>query len=146
MPGEASLRAGQYYAHPRNAFWLIMEDIFGPAGPVYSRRLALLKRNGVALWDVLGSCVRPGSSDAAIRRSSIRHNDIAGFLSAHPGIERVVFNGSKAEECFRRRVLPDLPVRFSRLEYLRLPSTSPAYASVPYSAKLSAWRRALTRE
>ncbi len=145
MPGAASLRAGRYYAHPRNSFWRIMLDVFGPAGPGYAGRLALLKRNGVALWDVLGSCVRPGSSDSAIRRSSIRHNDIAGFLSARPGIRRVFFNGSKAEECFKRYVLPGLPPRFSYLEYLRLPSTSPAHARVPYAAKLKAWRLALTR-
>ncbi len=143
MPGEASLAARQYYAHPLNAFWRLAGDIFGaPRSLPYRARLRLLTSNGVALWDVLASCRRKGSSDSAIRRSSIMVNDIAGFLEKRPGIRKVLFNGAKAEECFRRYVLPGLRCA-ARLELARLPSTSPAYASMNYAAKLKAWRGAL---
>lgn len=143
MPGEASLAARQYYAHPRNAFWRIMSAIFGAKeGLSYASRLRLLTGNGIALWDVLGSCARRGSSDSAIERSSMRPNDLAGFLPQHPGIRRVFFNGAKAEECYRRHVLASLPPGLE-IEYRRLPSTSPAHAGVTGAAKLKAWRAAL---
>jgi len=79
MPGIASLTAGQYYAHPRNAFWRIMGKLVG-AGPEnpYDERLRILKKGGIALWDVLDSCVRPGSLDANI--SNETPNDFAIFL------------------------------------------------------------------
>ncbi|MBI4350498.1 MAG: DNA-deoxyinosine glycosylase [Elusimicrobia bacterium] len=142
MPGRASLAAGQYYAHPRNAFRRLLGELLGfdPALP-YAARLRLLKKNGIALWDVLGSCVRPGSLDSAIEKSSVVPNDLSAFLRRHPGIRRVLFNGSKAEECFNKYVLPSLPR--AGLEFRRLPSTSPAHASKPYPEKLKAWRRAL---
>ncbi|HEU4517591.1 MAG TPA: DNA-deoxyinosine glycosylase [Steroidobacteraceae bacterium] len=143
MPGEASLAAGQYYAFRHNQFWRIAGEIcgFAPDAP-YGRRKAALKRSRIALWDVLASCVRPGSLDSAIREDSIRVNDFAGFLAAHPGIRRVCFNGRKAEHAWRRRVLPALPAA-RKLEYRLLPSTSPAHAGMGYLAKLEAWRSAI---
>src|SRR4029077_16189116 len=79
MPGEASLKADQYYAHPRNAFWPIMGELFG-AGPSlpYQERVALLQSTGVALWDSLQACVRPGSLDASITNEAA--NDFPGFF------------------------------------------------------------------
>jgi len=62
MPGKASLAAGEYYAHPRNVFWTIMGELVGAhPGLPYQDRLKILRCSGIALWDVLGSCVRPGS-------------------------------------------------------------------------------------
>jgi hypoxanthine-DNA glycosylase len=147
MPGAASLAAGQYYAHPRNQFWPIMAALCGgqPDAP-YAARLRMLKGRRIALWDVLGSCVRPGSADAAIRRSSVRVNDFAAFFGAHPGIKAVFFNGSKAEECWRRRVAPALPASLASLRCRRLPSTSPAYASLSPARKLAAYKRAFSAE
>ena len=138
MPGEASLRAGQYYAHPRNAFWPIMGDLLGfsPDLP-YADRLQRLTASGIALWDVIAGCERSGSLDADIVRTSVRTNDFAGFLTAHPGIERVFFNGAAAETNFRRHVLPQATANHCRL--LRLPSTSPAHAARGYAEKLAAW-------
>ncbi|MCG2575482.1 DNA-deoxyinosine glycosylase [Dechloromonas sp. XY25] len=138
MPGEASLRAGQYYAHQRNAFWRIMGDLLG-AGPAlpYADRLARLQAAGIALWDVIADCRRSGSLDAAIVKDSVRANDFGGFFAAHPGVERVYFNGGVAEANFRRHVLPGLPG--TTLHMQRLPSTSPAHAARPYAEKLAAW-------
>lgn len=139
MPGVASLRAAQYYAHPRNLFWRIMAELLAtdPAAP-YGQRIQALKSARIALWDVLQSCRREGSLDADIDDGSLIPNDFAAFFRRHPQITHVFFNGSKAEQCYRKHVLPfigTVPV-----EYLRLPSTSPANASLSYERKLDAWR------
>ncbi len=146
MPGRASLEAGEYYAHPRNLFWPIIAGTFGGVFPSsYPARLRLLKANRTALWDVLRSCVRPGSADSDIEKSSIRPNDLAAFFRRHPGIKRVFFNGAKAEECYKKYVLPSLPPAFAGLTYRRLPSTSPAHAALSRARKAALWKAALTR-
>jgi double-stranded uracil-DNA glycosylase len=143
MPGEASLAAGEYYAFRHNQFWRIAGEIcgFAPDAP-YARRKSALKKARIALWDVLESCVRPGSLDSAIRGDSMRVNEFAAFLAAHRDIRRVCFNGRKAESAWRRHVAPTLP-KTRRLEYRLLPSTSPAHAGMGYLAKLRVWRSAI---
>lgn len=142
MPGKESLRAGQYYAHRRNAFWPIMGDLLGAAPTLpYEARTQILKSSGIALWDVLASCTRHSSMDADIDAGSISANDFTSFFSKHPGITRVFFNGSMAEKCFRIYVQPLLGRR--TLHYQRLPSTSPANASMRYEQKLEAWKAIL---
>ena len=138
MPGEASLRAGQYYANERNAFWRIIGDLIG-AGPAlpYAQRLEKLQAAGIALWDVISTCERYGSLDSDIVNSSICANDFPAFFAAHPAIESVFFNGGTAETSFRRHVLPALGGKALRL--VRLPSTSPAHAARGYREKLAAW-------
>jgi TDG/mug DNA glycosylase family protein len=106
MPGEASLRASRYYGHPQNAFWPIMAEVVGfDAALPYTRRLAALKAAKIALWDVLQSCEREGSLDTRIRRSGEVANDFEQFFRTHPRIARVLFNGSRAAECYQRHVL-----------------------------------------
>ena len=85
MPGAASLTAHQYYAHPRNAFWRIMGDLIG-AGPdlPYAQRLERLKAAGIALWDVIAECHRPGSLDSAIVGESVVANDFSAFFGRAP--------------------------------------------------------------
>jgi hypoxanthine-DNA glycosylase len=143
MPSEASLAAGEYYAFRHNQFWRIAGEIcgFAPDAP-YAARRAGLRRCRIALWDVIESCVRPGSLDASIREDSLQVNDFAAFLARHPGLRRVCFNGRKAESAWRRYVLPTLP-RSLRLEYRLLPSTSPAHAGMGYRSKLRVWRSAI---
>ena len=138
MPGKESLRAGQYYAHRRNSFWAIMGDLIG-AGPAlpYESRIQILKSAGIALWDVLASCMRNSSLDSDIDETSISPNDFESFFLTHPSITHLFFNGYMAEKCFRMRVQPLLEPR--SLHYRRLPSTSPANASMPYDQKLRAW-------
>jgi TDG/mug DNA glycosylase family protein len=141
MPGAASLAAGQYYAHPRNAFWPILGELLGfaPTAP-YDERVAALQAHGIAVWDVLQTCIRPGSLDAAIERDSEVANDLPGLLAAQPGIATICFNGGAAAATFRRHV-PAACTDGRRL--VPLPSTSPANASWSFARKLSAWRVAL---
>jgi len=142
FPSIRSLEAGQYYAHPQNAFWKILGCLLG-AGPqvAYPERLAILKRSGIALWDVLENCVRPGSMDGAIVEKDSRPNDFMAFFEIAGNIERVCFNGRKSEQMYRKLVLPTLPETFSSIETVVLPSTSPAYASMRFEEKLEKWRR-----
>lgn len=145
MPGRMSLAMQQYYAHPRNAFWRIAGSLFGfDAALDYAARAAALKRNNVAVWDVLQSCFRGGSLDADIDTASIVPNEIPQFLVTHPSIERVAFNGAKAAQLFRRHVQPLLAPQRA-LDYCYLPSTSPAHAGMSFDNKLQAWRKIIEK-
>ena len=142
MPGEASLHARQYYAHSRNLFWPIVAEIMGFSADLpYPDRCAALQASGCALWDVLATCERTGSLDAAIRNG--QPNDFPAFFAQHPRITRVFFNGGTAEGEFRRKVLPKLELSEGRpLTLCRLPSTSPAYAVLSRDQKTALWRAA----
>ncbi len=141
MPGKASLRANQYYAHPRNLFWTFMDRLLGvDAAMTYDRRVAALLANGVALWDVLQSCTRESSLDSDIVPTSIVCNDFEQLFTRYPTIRVVCFNGAKAADTFGKRVVKGLGPRADALAFHRLPSTSPANASIPFDRKLNAWR------
>jgi TDG/mug DNA glycosylase family protein len=144
MPGKASLRAGQYYAHPQNAFWKILGGLFGfdPELP-YEKRVSYLRENGVALWDVMKSCVRETSLDSDIEETSIIANPFDAFLTTHSAIRTICFNGAKAESAWRKHVVPKLS-ELGDIAYHRLPSTSPANASIRYDDKVGAWTVALS--
>lgn len=140
FPGERSLRDQRYYAHPRNAFWPIMEALFADGASLdYAARCRLLTDARIALWDVLLTTQRQGSLDSAIVPESAVPNAIGDFLSAHPGIHTICFNGSTAATLFQRHIAPGL-ARLPNLRLLRLPSTSPAYAGMSFEGKLAAWR------
>jgi hypoxanthine-DNA glycosylase len=140
MPGVASLRAGQYYAHPRNAFWPLMQALFGvPSSAPYATRLAALGEAGVGLWDVLAECERDGSLDSAIDPGSVAVNDLPGVLARHPGLGVIALNGGTAARLFDRHLAPRLGPRLAALRVLRLPSTSPANAARSFDEKLEAW-------
>ncbi len=141
MPGEASLTAGEYYAHPRNQFWPIMGILFnaGPDRP-YPERLDRLRKQGVALWDVIASCRRRGSLDSAIDLKSVKPNAFPPLLRESPGIHTIAFNGSAAEVLFRRHVIRPGLVIPDDLHLQSLPSTSPAHAAMTLHEKLERWR------
>jgi len=142
MPGAKSLEAREYYAHRQNAFWRIVGELLGidPFAP-YRERVRALKEARIALWDVLQSCTRTGSMDSAIDKDSEIANDFAAFLRSHREITHVFFNGGRAAASFKRNVLPGLGMR--TLRYSRLPSTSPAHASIAYERKRAAWQMIL---
>jgi len=131
----------QYYAHPQNAFWKLIARIFDvePSLP-YPRRVKVLTANRIALWDVLAAAERPGSLDSSIVHASVQVNDFAAFYRSHARIRRVCFNGRKAEDLYRRFVLPGLPAEFASIQYLSLPSTSPAHAGMPFAEKMVRWK------
>ena len=137
LPSEASLRAREYYAHPRNAFWTIMHVIAGAEGD-YAARCGALQACGIAVWDVLSSSVRPGSLDADIDMTSAVPNDFGAFLARHRDLRLVCFNGRMAQQLFQRRVRPSLDGL--KVEFALLPSTSPAHAALTVSEKLTVWR------
>jgi len=144
MPGAASLAAQQYYAHPYNQFWPIIERICGASGPLaYAARLQLLQARGIALWDVLHSCVRNGSLDAAIEHDSAEPNDLPGLLRSHRDIGLLCCNGATAYRAVQRHFGRQLQQEWPQLRCLRLPSTSPAHAGMRFADKLRAWQTAL---
>ena len=144
LPGKRSLERGEYYAQPRNAFWPMMGRLFGASPELpYAERLRRLTGQGIALWDVCASAHRPGSLDSAIRHSTIVPNDLATFLARHRRIALICFNGAKAENLYRRLVLPGLPAPARDIRTEPLPSTSPAHAAMRFEDKFRRWKAAL---
>ncbi|MBT8087671.1 MAG: DNA-deoxyinosine glycosylase [Gammaproteobacteria bacterium] len=140
LPGERSIAAQQYYAHPRNGFWTIMDDLLDIRGG-YAARCAELIRHRIALWDVLRRSVRPGSLDSQIRTSTAEANPVLDFLLEHPDIRQIVFNGKKAEQLFHRFV--DVDALDDSIALVDAPSTSPAFAAMPLAEKRDRWAKAL---
>jgi TDG/mug DNA glycosylase family protein len=135
LPGEASLRAGQYYAHPRNLFWHLVGGVIGTdlAALAYPERLSALERAGIGLWDVIASARRRGSLDAAIRDHAPA--DLAALVARLPALRAVGFNGATAARLGRAAL-----AAHPGLALIDLPSSSPAYAALPRAAKAARWQ------
>jgi len=147
LPGRKSLEMQQYYAHPQNVFWKLIGALYDADGTLpYTRRVRILTTHQIALWDVLAAAERPGSLDSAIVHRSALANDFAKFFRSHPRIRRVFFNGRKAEEMYRRFVVPNLGSGFEGMRYECLPSSSPAHAGMSFAKKLDRWRKIKERE
>ncbi len=134
LPGEASLAAGRYYAHPRNQFWRLTGAAIGREDLPslgYDERLAALLAAGIGLWDTVASAVRPGSLDAAIREAE--HAPLAGLVATLPALRAVAFNGATSAK-IGRRLLADAPVHL-----VDLPSSSPAHAAMSVAGKRERW-------
>lgn len=148
FPGDASLRAAQYYGHPRNHFWPIMQALW-PAHPLpdaghYAARCQWLLDRRVGLWDVYASCERQGSLDSAIRNPVV--NDFRTCLVQCPSLSAIAHNGA---ESFRhapqvRAQWGDLG-RGDHVESIKLPSTSPAHAAWSFERKWAAWAAVMAR-
>lgn len=132
LPGDASLVAQEYYAHPRNQFWRLVGGIIGCnlAGINYPARLDALQMVGIALWDVIGEADRPGSLDQKIRHAQI--NDLREFVGRLPHLRAIAFNGKKAGA-----LVGNMFARMS-VDILHLPSSSPAY-TIDAATKAEAW-------
>lgn len=139
MPSVASLDKQQYYGKPQNAFWRIMGELFAAGSELdYAVRAGNLTDAGIAVWDVLASCVRPGSLDSAIDMQTAEVNPLVELLGQEKTIAHVFFNGRKAEEIFQRLIMPEL--QRTDILFDCLPSTSPANAAMNFETKLERWR------
>ncbi|HTH61695.1 MAG TPA: DNA-deoxyinosine glycosylase [Paraburkholderia sp.] len=138
FPGEASLAAGQYYAHPRNQFWRLLGAVLGEASLhelPYDARLVCVLAHGVGIWDVLDACHREGSLDSAIRHA--QPNDFDSLREHAPRLKKVCFNGKTAG-----RFAPVIAA--AGYDTLVLPSSSPANAMLSFEQKRSCWERILS--
>lgn len=135
LPGDASLKAEEYYAHPRNGFWRLIGAVIGCdlVCLPYSDRLAALRAAGVGLWDVIASAERAGSLDAAIR--SPEAADLRGLVAGLPALKAVAFNGASAAKGGRRAL-----EGIGGLTLIDLPSSSPAYTR-PLPQKAESWAK-----
>ena len=138
FPSVRSLQLQQYYGHPQNQLWRLLQAVW-PAYPQppredYAGRCAWLLARGLGLWDVYGSCEREGSLDSAIRAAEV--NDFAALRTRCPQLRLALHNGG---ESFRHAA----EVQALGLDVVKLPSSSPANAGWSFEKKLQAWRSAL---
>ena len=135
MPSVKSLEQAQYYAHPRNAFWRILFDIFSePPTLDYERKKALLREHGLALWDAAAICEREGSLDSDMH--DVVYNDFSTLYEVCTDIRTVLCNGATAHSLFLKSGYA------GERRVVRMPSTSPAY-TLPYEKKLALWKKEL---
>lgn len=139
LPGEVSLAHAQYYGNPRNSFWMLMSAVIDLdlVSLDYTARLDALLAHGVGLWDVVAEAHRKGSLDSHIRERN--DNDLCGFLSSHPSIEVIAFNGGTAGR-FGLKALGEAALAY---QILQLPSSSPAH-TLPYADKARQWQHLRT--
>ena len=133
LPGDASLTARRYYAHPQNHFWRLVGEAIGEdlQSFDYEARLERLGERRIGLWDVIASAERRGSLDQAIR--SAGHNPLADYFAGFPALEAVALNGATAAAIGRKLLAA------SGLTLIALPSSSPANTQ-PFAQKAEAWR------
>lgn len=133
FPGEASLHAGQYYAHPRNQFWRLLSAVLNEELHTlpYEERLERLRAHRIGLWDVIDACEREGSLDSAIRKAQA--NDFDVLKHQCPQLLRVCFNGKTSG-----KFAPHFAE--AGFETLVLPSSSPANMQLTFEQKLALWR------
>ena len=133
MPGAKSLQMQQYYAFPQNQFWRILFHLFDEGfSEDYETRINLIKENNIALWDVIESCERKGSSDTEIKDEI--DNNIPELIENHPNIQTIFCNGQKSY----KNLLKILGKNF-KIPIVVLPSTSPLH-TVKFEEKLESWK------
>lgn len=133
LPGDRSLAAGRYYAHPQNQFWRLLSPVVGVdlVALDYDRRLAALLDARIGLWDVVASASRRGSSDAAIRDHAA--NDLPALAATLPDLRAIAFNGGTAWRLGALAMAGQ-----DRYALIVLPSSSPLH-TVGVAAKQPAW-------
>lgn len=142
LPGDRSLAAARYYAHPQNQFWRLMSAVIDRdlVALPYDERLAALLERRIGLWDVVASAVRPGSGDAAIR--DLVGNDLTGLIATLPDLRAIAFNGATSYRHGVRQLgrtdLARTDLARTDLATIALPSSSPLH-TVGVEAKLPAW-------
>lgn len=144
MPSTRSLLKNEYYGHPRNRFWPMMQELLaGRCEKItYEERKALLKSKSIALWDSIASCRREGSLDSSIHDAVV--NPIDKLLEATPDIRWIFFNGRAAEKAFWR-AFPRMSCGENGISFLALPSTSPANAAWSLEKLKAIWGASLSK-
>ena len=133
FPSAKSREEGFFYGHPQNRFWRVTAQVFGEKTPMsVDEKKSFLLRNHISLWDVIGSCEIDGSSDASIRNVTV--NDLSVILET-ADIQAVFLNGKKAEQLYKKYLLPVV-----KRDAVCLPSTSPANASWSLEKLVEAWK------
>lgn len=140
MPSVESLNQAFYYAHPRNAFWPIMQKLLNRNLDSDAKKTRALQDAGIFLWDVLEACHRQGSLDSAIQKPQA--NNFTWIFAKHPHLKTVIFNGKAAETLFKRHVLKAQTLPHD-LQFFTLPSTSPANARLSFEDKYLLWQEKL---
>lgn len=132
VPGVKSLEMQQYYAHPQNQFWRIIFHLFNENYTSdYGEKLQVLKRNKIALWDVIDTCERKGSLDSEIRNEEA--NDIRQLLKNYPNIKAIFCNGQKSFKNLQKIMGKECVIPI-----FVLPSTSPLH-TISFEKKLREW-------
>ena len=136
LPGAVSLARQRYYAHPRNLFWRLIGAAIDRdlAALDYGARLEALLDAHVGLWDTVAAADRKGSLDADIRLHEA--SDLAGLVTTLPELRAIAFNGGTSARIGRRQL-----AGHEGPALIDLPSSSPAYASMPFETKLESWLR-----
>lgn len=134
LPGDASLAARRYYAHPSNQFWRLLGGAIGEElQPLdYDARVERLSERRIGIWDVIASATRRGSLDQAIRDAA--HNRIEHLLHDFPDLQAIAFNGSTASAVGRKLIREPPP----GVILLDLPSSSAANTR-PFREKAAQW-------
>lgn len=139
MPGDKSLELSEYYGHARNRFWKVIAAITSNPLPLtYDEKKELLAQTNIGLWDVVHTADRKGSLDTAIKNEI--PNDIDGFITRHPELKVIAFNGAKSEALFNSYFK-----RKEGIRYVSLPSTSPANAAISFEKLCTVWQKILDK-
>ena len=141
MPSVLSLKSQQYYGNTRNHFWDILFELFNQKTlNNYQAKIAIVKQNHLALWDVIGACYRAGSLDSSITEEE--PNDISGLLEKHPTIRLIACNGTKSFQTLNRTMNLE---KFNNVDIIKLPSTSPIPGRYTknFAGKVEEWKQIL---
>ncbi|MCE3076281.1 DNA-deoxyinosine glycosylase [Chryseobacterium gwangjuense] len=133
IPGVKSLEKQQYYAHPQNKFWKIIFELFSENfTDDYKERINILKKNHIAIWDVIDSCERKGSLDSEIKNEEA--NQIEELLEEYPNIKAIFCNGGKSFKNLQKVLGKNF-----KIPVFLLPSTSPLH-TISFEKKLEEWK------
>ena len=125
IPSVKSREYGFYYMHKQNRFWKVMSDLFKEDFPMtIEDKKIFLKRNKIALWDVIDTCDINGSSDSSIKNPKV--NNIKKLIDGS-NVKYIFVTGKKALELYNKYCYKN-----TLIKAIYLPSTSGANCGVSY--------------
>lgn len=137
MPGDKSIKLGEYYGHSRNKFWKIISTITDNDLPItYNDKKTLLLKTRIGIWDVAHKAIRKGSLDSAIENE--QPNEISNFIKSHNNLKVIGFNGTKSQALYDKYF-----ERESGIRYILLPSSSPANTGIDFDSICRKWKQIL---